>query len=112
MDEEIEFQQKFAEKLELTINKYFDSDKYFPMLNYMDLYNSDIDFIQTGENHEKYGKLVKMIDIFCDTEKEIPKGHEYYKYKEKYIKRIMKYETACWNRVWDMLKKDGYKLGD
>lgn len=112
IDEEIEFQQKFAEKLELTINKYFDSDKYFPMLNYMDLYNSDIDFIQTGENHEKYGKLVKMIDIFCDTEKEIPKGHEYYKYKEKYIKRIMKYETACWNRVWDMLKKDGYKLGD
>ena len=49
----------------------------------MDLYNTDIDFVPTGEVHEKYGKLVKMIDIFYDTEKEIPEGHEYYKYKEK-----------------------------
>lgn len=112
VDEEIEFQQKFAEKLSLTIDKYLDSDKYFKMMHYDELYNTTIDFIYTGEVHEKYGKLRKMIHVFFDTKQEVPEGHEFYAYQNKYIKRIQKYETACWNRIWNMLKKDGYKLGD
>lgn len=112
IDEEIEFQERFAKKLELTINKYLNSEKYFPMQHYADKYNATTDFKETGESHKKYGKLYKMIHIFCDTRQEIPEGHEFYNYMEKYIRRINKYETAAWNRIWSMLEKDGYKLGD
>lgn len=112
VDEEIEFQQKFAEKLGTTIEKYLNSDKYFPMEHYDDKYNTTIDFKDTGEVDKKYGKLCKMIHVFFDAKEEVPEGHEFYKYQEKYIKRMQKYETAAWNRIWDMLKKYGYKLGD
>ena len=112
IDEEIEFQEKFAKKLSLTIDKYLNSEKYFPMQWYDDKYNTTIDFIKTGENHEKYGELSKMIHVFFDTKEEVPEGHEFYRYMKKYIKRINKYETAAWNRIWSMLEKDGYKLGD
>ena len=112
IDEEIEFQEKFAKKLSLTIDKYLNSEKYFPMQWYDDKYNTTIDFIKTGENHEKYGKLLRMIHVFFDTKEEVPEGHEFYKYMNKYIKRINNYETAAWNRIWNMLKEHGYKLGD
>ena len=112
IDEEIEEQERFAKKLHLTIGKYLDSHKYFPMQHYFDKYNTEIDFVCTGDVHKKYGKLSKMIDVFCDTGLEVPEGHEYYKYQNKYITRLQNYETAAWNRIWNMLKEYGYRLGD
>lgn len=112
IDEEIEGQERFAKKLHLTIDKYLNPEKYFSMIPYDELYNTTWDFVDTGEIHEKYGKLSKIIDVFCDTGLEVPEGHEYYKYQNKYITRLQNYETAAWNRIWNMLKEYGYRLGD
>lgn len=111
IDEEIVAQEIFAKKLHQTIEKFIDSGKYFPMQHYWDKYGATFKFVDASYD-EKYGQLRKLIDVFEDTEEEIPEEHEYYKYVEKYIDRIIKYETAAWNRIWNMLKKDGHKLGD
>jgi hypothetical protein len=111
IEEELsEIERKIQRTLD-AIEKYQGVHDYFPMEHPFSKYKVTKKRVESSV-HPKYGQLYSYVDIFEDTGEEVPENHEYHKYCTRYYSRLIKYEEASWNRIWNTIRDNGQKWWD
>ena len=88
------------------INKYNDDITFFPMLDPEELFNVEM-FWKRNDDRNTSSMCYRFFDG-----KEVPKDHEFFKYQTKFITRRYYWQQACWNRIFDTMKKNAQKWWD
>lgn|SRR5574344_2581398 len=103
--ERIEVRKQIDKTLD-AINKYYNSYELFPMADPEELYNVEM-FWKKNNDRNTSSICYRFIEG-----KEVPESHEFFEYQSKYIRRMYKWEQACWNRIWNIIRDNGQKWRD